>query len=103
MCCRAAVVSCCARSWLLSDSLPLLSSRLWSWRAFAAYTGWLLLHTLLYRLVPGGRAQGVPLDERGNRLSYPTNGQRSAAQRSAAPSSSRRYSVADDVHPDGQR
>ena len=39
------------------------------------YVGWLLLHCVLYVLVPGGEVQGVPLDRHGNRLTYPTNGQ----------------------------
>ena len=57
----------------LSRSLPL--SRLWSWTAFAVYVGWLLLHFVLYLIVPGSRVSGVALDKRGNRLHYPINGE----------------------------
>ncbi len=58
-----------------SLSLPTLS-RLWSWRAFSVYVGWLLLHFALYAVVPGRQAVGVPLDRHGSRLRYPLNGKR---------------------------
>ena len=74
-------VLCCAVVWCgaslsssFSLSLPQLA-RLWSWRAFAVYCGWLLLHFVLYLVVPGGSVHGVTLDKHGNRLLYPTNGQ----------------------------
>ena len=69
LCCWLA---CSGGSWL---SLSVGSARWWSWRAFAVYVCWLLLHFVLYLLVPGSRVRGVPLDKQGNRLDYSTNGQ----------------------------
>ena len=51
-----------------------LLSSLFSVRATVVYVGWLLLHFVLYLVVPGKVVQGAPFDEHGRRLDYPLNG-----------------------------
>lgn len=83
------VVLCCVVSCPLlsvSDLLsPLVSSRVWSLRAFVVYVGWLLLHFVLYLTVPASEVAGVTLDKQGNRLTYPTNGQLQQNHNETAP------------------
>jgi delta14-sterol reductase len=44
------------------------------------FLSWFFLHFILYFILPGEVAQGVPLDKQGNRLNYPINGQSDYSQ-----------------------
>lgn len=54
---------------------------LYSPEAIVLYLGWFALHVVLYFVLPGRVVEGTPVDEKGNKLKYPLNGQRESTRR----------------------
>ena len=58
----------------MSDFLPTgLVNEFWSLEAFAVVLCWIAVHAILYFVLPGEMASGLPLKD-GNVLQYPING-----------------------------